>query len=448
MGSENPKQLSHEAAIDACVTMFRERLARKAYRNAAIEGKLPPDVAACEADFLALVRRAVEQRFVDRPDWGLQCEDLSNNWAHVCYWLHPGRLEDFIAARFGTQFKGKRGPVLSKDDREMRKQVVRAQKYECAECGVVCNSLAQYETHERGQKHLDMLRMAASRQGYVPKAPLPCSGHAGKGLYYIREDTPQILHSDGSSQSTSTAVHTPQAIKVQQAGVVTATKPMIMNTVQAEHTMLCTAYPIAPLQKLTITDAIHEIDNGPPTLASVASMDQDHSLPGSPSRKEYATHSPYGPGLQVWRRTSAVGTQQVQGSFDGASYTTAGQYQTLNPSLAMFYQAYSPPGQMPRSSGEVHQSACNPGMPLQAVQQVRPVQPVQPVQQMQSVQHVPHVQHVQHVQQVQQVQHVPLQGMTVNANAVQAPANALASPNPFNPAMAGAAGPHVLNVVS
>eukprot|EP01063_Lacrimia_lanifica_P037433 TRINITY_DN7681_c0_g1_i1.p1 TRINITY_DN7681_c0_g1~~TRINITY_DN7681_c0_g1_i1.p1 ORF type:complete len:881 (+),score=203.75 TRINITY_DN7681_c0_g1_i1:127-2769(+) len=185
---EGETPLTREASIAAVVQMFRERLVRKAYRAAALSGNMPKDVADCEAEFMKVVLDAVQEWSVDRLDWGKNLEALSERWAHVCHWLHPGRLADFLVLKFGMSFKGKRGPVLSKQDREQRKLVIRAQKYRCVECGVVCNSLGQWETHERGRKHLENIKLFAEAKKECAGAS-PGNGHAdGSGLYYVRED--------------------------------------------------------------------------------------------------------------------------------------------------------------------------------------------------------------------------------------------------------------------
>eukprot|EP01063_Lacrimia_lanifica_P036894 TRINITY_DN7435_c0_g1_i1.p1 TRINITY_DN7435_c0_g1~~TRINITY_DN7435_c0_g1_i1.p1 ORF type:complete len:871 (+),score=357.69 TRINITY_DN7435_c0_g1_i1:56-2614(+) len=218
--------MTREEGMAAALELFRERLLRKAYRPkkeaapaAPVEAEspdavattsaspspvsdeppasavstatlgmasvstaaVPKEVESCEEEFLAMIAEAVDEASVDRSEWADRCEAMSDKWPHICHWLHPGRLADFVASRLGVVYTGKRTCPAPKDERQQSKPVIRAKKYKCIECGIVCNSLGQYLIHEKGKKHLDYLEhtmKAAAKEGkvYISYSPFPCDG--------------------------------------------------------------------------------------------------------------------------------------------------------------------------------------------------------------------------------------------------------------------------------
>eukprot|EP01059_Diplonema_ambulator_P000518 TRINITY_DN10424_c0_g1_i1.p1 TRINITY_DN10424_c0_g1~~TRINITY_DN10424_c0_g1_i1.p1 ORF type:complete len:563 (+),score=130.91 TRINITY_DN10424_c0_g1_i1:47-1735(+) len=199
-----------EKGLDTVMEMFRSRLLRKAYRPGVRE-EIPADVVQCERDFSAIVYHAIEERTVNRQQWSEICDAFSDRWPHVSHWLHPSRLADILSSQLGIKFEGKRPTPASKDTR-VNKPTIRAKKYYCAECDVVCNSLGQYDIHEKGKKHqehLTTISEAAALQGkcYSSPSPLPCDGAPGDA-YYIQlgeHEEKKNTRAKGAKKGNSTA---------------------------------------------------------------------------------------------------------------------------------------------------------------------------------------------------------------------------------------------------
>ena len=200
--------LTEEEKITLSVAIFRERLLRKAYRpsvrdslNKRVQSSdnledadvqsmassvpaVSKEVQACEEDFISIVKETLAVSHVDRLEWSNTCAVFSDRWPHISHWLHPGRLGFFFTTTLNVKFTGRLNVSLSRERLTMR-----AKKYKCVECDVVCNSLGQFCVHEKGRKHNDNLRtvqQAAIRIGgvYTSLSPLPLDGSHEADAYY------------------------------------------------------------------------------------------------------------------------------------------------------------------------------------------------------------------------------------------------------------------------
>eukprot|EP01060_Flectonema_neradi_P036766 TRINITY_DN717_c0_g1_i1.p1 TRINITY_DN717_c0_g1~~TRINITY_DN717_c0_g1_i1.p1 ORF type:complete len:204 (+),score=39.98 TRINITY_DN717_c0_g1_i1:63-674(+) len=175
---------------DDILQLFKTRLLRKAYRPGVREAQ-PNEVLQCEADFINIIDWAIETESVDRQLWSDRCETFSNNWPHVCHWIHPGRLSDYLLGceKVNIKFVGESRPAPRV---ERRKPTVRARKYLCQECGVVCNSLCQFDVHKKGKKHSELLAIVEMRYdgNYESRSPLPYEGNADS-FYFVETSEQQ-----------------------------------------------------------------------------------------------------------------------------------------------------------------------------------------------------------------------------------------------------------------
>eukprot|EP01064_Diplonema_japonicum_P030976 TRINITY_DN5402_c0_g1_i1.p1 TRINITY_DN5402_c0_g1~~TRINITY_DN5402_c0_g1_i1.p1 ORF type:complete len:552 (+),score=120.19 TRINITY_DN5402_c0_g1_i1:62-1717(+) len=206
---QSTEQIVEEKNTGGVMEMFRTRLLRKAYRPGVREGT-PAEVIKCECEFNSIVYHACEEGIVNRQQWSEVCEAFSDRWPHVSHWLHPSRLADILSSQLGIKFEGKRPCPASKEDR-VNKPTIRAKKYYCAECDVVCNSLGQFDIHEKGKKHQEhvaTISEAAALQGkcYASPSPLPCDGAPGDA-YYIQlgENEEKKSSRKGNKKGNSTA---------------------------------------------------------------------------------------------------------------------------------------------------------------------------------------------------------------------------------------------------
>ena len=207
---------SEEEKVRIAVEMFRTRLLRKAYRPtsadwaaAANEGQNAPvhskEIMACEKDFINVIRSTLRASAVECVQWSTQCAEFSEKWPHVSHWLHPGRLAYFLSTTLRVKFTGR---LLVSQPKE--RLTVRAKKYKCVECAVVCNSLRQYSVHEKGRKHIENVRIVsvtAQRRGghYVSKSPLPLNGDtASSDVYYCPLSTDSVENCKNGSTTSGT----------------------------------------------------------------------------------------------------------------------------------------------------------------------------------------------------------------------------------------------------
>ena len=195
------------AGLEGIMDLFKNRLLRKAYRPGVREEQ-PKEVLQCEADFREMIDWAVDKELVNRQLWSDTCEKFSNAWPHVCHWLHPGRLADHITSNknISVKFEGVRPHPVPKEDR-ISKPTVRAKKYYCAECNVVCNSLGQFDVHEKGKKHLELLatvskKLAKNGHEYKSPSPMPCEGTAD-AFYYVEMDGTKTFKPQTQKQKSS-----------------------------------------------------------------------------------------------------------------------------------------------------------------------------------------------------------------------------------------------------
>eukprot|EP01060_Flectonema_neradi_P009393 TRINITY_DN16699_c0_g2_i3.p1 TRINITY_DN16699_c0_g2~~TRINITY_DN16699_c0_g2_i3.p1 ORF type:complete len:584 (+),score=155.02 TRINITY_DN16699_c0_g2_i3:48-1754(+) len=209
MSSTKPATATNSCAgLEGIMELFKNRLLRKAYRPGVREEQ-PKEVLQCEADFREMIEWAIEMELVNRQLWSDTCEKFSNAWPHVCHWLHPGRLADHITSNknMNVKFEGVRPHPVPKEER-ISKPTVRAKKYYCAECNVVCNSLGQFDVHEKGKKHLELLasvskKLAKSGHEYKSPSPMPCEGTADAFYYVEMEGGTKTLKPHAQKQKSS-----------------------------------------------------------------------------------------------------------------------------------------------------------------------------------------------------------------------------------------------------
>eukprot|EP01062_Namystynia_karyoxenos_P045696 TRINITY_DN33_c0_g2_i1.p1 TRINITY_DN33_c0_g2~~TRINITY_DN33_c0_g2_i1.p1 ORF type:complete len:852 (+),score=262.94 TRINITY_DN33_c0_g2_i1:148-2556(+) len=181
-GEQSKRCPVEEMDFSGAMGMFTTRLLRKAYRPSRRPAQCPAYVKECEEEFLELLRAAGRQQPHDRAQWHRSCGAFSDKWEHVCHWVHPSRLADFLTEDLGFEWCGE-APARPDVDKSKLKSVIKAQKFFCEECAVVCNSYAQYEIHSQGGRHRDNVAMrqnAAALQGlvYQEKGPQPVDGSA------------------------------------------------------------------------------------------------------------------------------------------------------------------------------------------------------------------------------------------------------------------------------
>eukprot|EP00756_Hemistasia_phaeocysticola_P031114 Hpha_TRINITY_DN16332_c2_g7::TRINITY_DN16332_c2_g7_i1::g.60902::m.60902 len=174
--------------------MFSARLLRKAYRPNRRGPSCPPDVEECEAAFMKVLRHVAEKQPHTRGEWYNTCNTFSDKWDHVCHWIHPTRLADFLSEELGFKWVGEPPPRKETAERQPR-AAVRAQKFHCPACGVTCNSYAQYEIHAQGARHKDVIaqrQRAAQAQGgdFSDNGPVPL----GEGQAEVTVDAAQLSY--------------------------------------------------------------------------------------------------------------------------------------------------------------------------------------------------------------------------------------------------------------
>ena len=144
---------------ESALQMFKERLLRKAYRPGRRPSDCPADVYACEAAFGQLLTSAEETQPMDRGEWHARCNTFSDEWEHICHWVHPSRLADFLTEELELEWTGEY-PARPAEEGKAKAKVksnVKAQRFRCPECDVECNSYAQYTIHAQGSKHVEMV---------------------------------------------------------------------------------------------------------------------------------------------------------------------------------------------------------------------------------------------------------------------------------------------------
>ena len=173
---------------EAAMELFRDRLLRKAYRPGRRPADCPEDVYACEKGFLQLLQGAIDTQPMDRLDWHSQCNAFSDAWEHICHWVHPSRLADFLTEQEELEWVGEYPirPEAGKSKIKVKSNV-KAQRFKCPECNVECNSYAQYTIHAQGNKHLEMVEQVRKNElrlhgrNYVSPGAVPLDTEAGQG---------------------------------------------------------------------------------------------------------------------------------------------------------------------------------------------------------------------------------------------------------------------------
>eukprot|EP01063_Lacrimia_lanifica_P028056 TRINITY_DN4025_c0_g1_i2.p1 TRINITY_DN4025_c0_g1~~TRINITY_DN4025_c0_g1_i2.p1 ORF type:complete len:684 (+),score=267.75 TRINITY_DN4025_c0_g1_i2:108-2159(+) len=192
------------APLATSMEMFRERLLRKAYRPRRRPVECPKDVYTCEDEFKALVNAGQATQPMDRAAWHKLCNDFSDKWEHICHWVHPSRLADFLTEDMGLEWEGEFPIKPATTETRVKVKVksnVKAQRFKCSECNVICNSYSQYLIHIEGTKHKDNLEQCIAKakedgKEYISKGALPLdtegevdpAAPAGQPQAYFKKD--------------------------------------------------------------------------------------------------------------------------------------------------------------------------------------------------------------------------------------------------------------------
>eukprot|EP01059_Diplonema_ambulator_P036895 TRINITY_DN948_c0_g2_i1.p1 TRINITY_DN948_c0_g2~~TRINITY_DN948_c0_g2_i1.p1 ORF type:complete len:234 (+),score=41.35 TRINITY_DN948_c0_g2_i1:125-826(+) len=181
--------------MDATKSMFSSRLLRKAYRPGRRHQGCPVDVYECEKEFMHLVHISRTQQPMDRAEWHRLCNEFSDKWEHICHWVHPGRLADSLTRNFELVWTGTQPPAPVEKHRA--KSHVKAQRFKCSECDVICNSFAQYLIHSQGSRHRECVQYKARAEllrgnpGYVTPGAIPLDtilSEPNPQAYYVRSE--------------------------------------------------------------------------------------------------------------------------------------------------------------------------------------------------------------------------------------------------------------------
>eukprot|EP00659_Diplonema_papillatum_P021732 gene21732-33443_t len=222
----------------ACLEVFSSRLLRKAYRPERRHGECPEDVYACEGEFRELIAVAEGTQPMDRGAWHTVCNEFSDRWEHVCHWVHPSRLADVLTENLALEWVGEYPPRPDAAQKAKIKSNIKAQRFRCPECSVVCNSYSQYVIHSQGTRHAEALVQKTKAEALLGRTytspgaiPLDLSdapaGASRQPQAYFKRDKTEGGHSSssecGSVVSTPrTAPVTPEARPKQQVQRVAA----------------------------------------------------------------------------------------------------------------------------------------------------------------------------------------------------------------------------------
>eukprot|EP01065_Artemidia_motanka_P046271 TRINITY_DN6974_c0_g1_i1.p1 TRINITY_DN6974_c0_g1~~TRINITY_DN6974_c0_g1_i1.p1 ORF type:complete len:445 (+),score=115.23 TRINITY_DN6974_c0_g1_i1:122-1456(+) len=170
---------------DEVCRFFGSRLMRRQFR---IGSEEEDDAAAvqCRAEFNRKIEEAAAAEAagveLHAPSWAVWCSEFSAKWEHVSSWVSPKHLRDTMTDVMGVLW----GDVVlvdpalqevpltrqrAKDDKAPGRK---AQPHECQVCRLKCNSIEQYKTHARGQRHLDRLVAMGLADDPPPPKPLHC----------------------------------------------------------------------------------------------------------------------------------------------------------------------------------------------------------------------------------------------------------------------------------
>eukprot|EP00755_Sulcionema_specki_P005029 Sspe_Gene.31610::Locus_15577_Transcript_1_1_Confidence_1.000_Length_2384::g.31610::m.31610 len=197
---------------EKAMEMFCSRLLRRAYRPGRRPQQCPPDVYKCEEEFLEMVKKADESQPVDKAEWQQQCTEFSDKWEHVCHWVHPSRLGDFLQEDLGLKFVGEAPPHTKTVEKTRVKSNIKARKFHCDACDLTCNSYTQYLIHAEGSRHQEnLLLQGRSEKENLAQAEQPHAYY--KKVSSDSEDTPASpVHIGKAPEQRSKKRSSPKAV--------------------------------------------------------------------------------------------------------------------------------------------------------------------------------------------------------------------------------------------
>eukprot|EP01064_Diplonema_japonicum_P013136 TRINITY_DN2053_c2_g4_i1.p1 TRINITY_DN2053_c2_g4~~TRINITY_DN2053_c2_g4_i1.p1 ORF type:complete len:546 (+),score=191.09 TRINITY_DN2053_c2_g4_i1:57-1640(+) len=233
--------------------MFSSRLLRKAYRPERRHQGCPADVFQCEEEFMALVKQSETTQPMDRGEWHRLCNEFSDKWEHICHWVHPSRLADFLTENLELEWVGEYPIRPETKSKSKVKSNVKAQRFKCSECDVVCNSYAQYVIHSQGSRHKECVEYKVHTEilkgniGYKSPGAIPLDtnaqcdeeGNVNLQAYYRKDENTESGSECGSnansSGSNSGKKRLPSAASRARMFCMTAMMAMSMPSVSYEN---------------------------------------------------------------------------------------------------------------------------------------------------------------------------------------------------------------------